>query len=229
MKLTWFGHSAFRVEVNDQVILIDPYLKENPSFDGDFAEAVKGATHVIATHGHFDHLGDAREICEHTGAVFISTYEVCNFVQLDNAEPMNTGGRISVHGFDVAFTPAWHSSSHDGHDLGAACGVVILPHDGDMRLYHAGDTGLFSDMRLIEELYRPRVGLIPIGDRFTMGPHTAAYACREFFDFDVIVPMHWGSFPIIEQTPDNFLEEMGPLREKVRVMRPGETITLPPA
>jgi len=90
MKLTWFGHSAFRVEVNDQVILIDPYLKENPSFDGDFAEAVKGATHVIATHGHFDHLGDAKEICEHTGAVFISTYEVCNFA------PLPTTGTISV-------------------------------------------------------------------------------------------------------------------------------------
>ncbi len=124
-------------------------------------------------------------------------------------------------------TPALHSSSLDGYDLGPANGVVIIPHaSGERSLYHAGDTGLFSDMRLIEELYTPRVGLIPIGDRFTMGPHTAAVACRKFFDFDIIIPMHWGSFPIIEQTPDSFIREMGEAAEKVRVMQPGETITV---
>ncbi|HHN72737.1 MAG TPA: metal-dependent hydrolase [Thermopetrobacter sp.] len=227
MKLTWFGHSAFRVDVNGARILIDPFLSGNPSWEGDVETAAEGATHVIVTHGHDDHLGDAKDICARTGAVLISSFEVCMYVGAERMEPMNTGGRITLEGFDVALTPALHSSSHEGHDLGPANGVVILPHASGARpLYHAGDTGLFSDMKLIEELYRPRVGLIPIGDRFTMGPHTAALACRKFFDFDLVVPMHWGSFPIIEQTPDNFLAEMGAMAEKVRVMKPGETITV---
>jgi len=227
MKLTWFGHSAFRVELDGARILIDPYLSENPSWDGGWEEAAEGATHVIVTHGHADHLGDAEAICKATGAVLVSSFEICMKLGLERMEPMNTGGRIALDSFDVAMTPALHSSSLDGYDLGPANGVVIIPHaPGERTLYHAGDTGLFSDMKLIEELYTPRVGLIPIGDRFTMGPHTAAIACRKFFDFDIVVPMHWGSFPIIEQTPDRFLEEMGALKDKVRVMQPGETITV---
>ena len=227
MKLTWFGHSAFRIELNGARILIDPYLKDNPSWNGTVEEAAEGATHVIVTHGHADHLGDAEEICRSTGAVLVSSFEICMKLGLEKAEPMNTGGRISLKGFDVVMTPALHSSSMDGYDLGPANGVVIIPHaSGERSLYHAGDTGLFSDMRLIEELYTPRVGLIPIGDRFTMGPHTAAVACRKFFDFDIIIPMHWGSFPIIEQTPDSFIKEMGEAADKVRVMQPGETIAV---
>ncbi len=227
MKLTWFGHSAFRVDIADARILIDPYLKENPSWNGTIEEAAQGATHVIVTHGHADHLGDAEEICRSTDAVLVANFEICMKLKLEKAEPMNTGGRISLEGFDVVMTPALHSSSLDGYDLGPANGIVIIPHvPAERTLYHAGDTGLFSDMRLIEELYSPRVGLIPIGDRFTMGPHTAAIACRKFFDFDVIVPMHWGSFPIIEQTPDAFLKEMGDAAEKVRVMQPGESISV---
>ncbi len=224
MKLTWFGHSAFRMETGNSVILVDPYLSENPSWNGTVEEAAEGVTHVIVTHGHADHLGDAKKICEDTGATLISSFEICMYLGLERMEPMNTGGRISLKDFDVAMTPALHSSSLDGYDLGPANGVVVIPADGGRTVYHAGDTGLFSDMKLIEELYRPRVGLIPIGDRFTMGPHTAALACRKFFDFDLVVPMHWGSFPIIEQTPDNFLKEMGRKADQVRVMKPGETI-----
>ncbi len=227
MKLTWFGHSAFRVALDGARILIDPYLSENPSWKGSWEEVAEGTTHVIVTHGHADHLGDAEAICKATGAVLIASFEICMTLGLERMEPMNTGGRIALEGFDVAMTPALHSSSLDGHDMGPANGVVIIPHAaGERTLYHAGDTGLFSDMKLIEELYTPRVGLIPIGDRFTMGPHTAAIACRKFFDFDIIVPMHWGSFPIIEQTPEKFLEEMGALKDRVRVMQPGETVTV---
>ncbi len=226
MKLTWFGHSAFRLEMGGAVIMIDPYLSENPSWEGAVEDAAKGATHVVVTHGHADHIGDARAICESTGAVLISSFEICMYLGLEKMEPMNTGGRISLDGFDVALTPALHSSSLDGHDLGPANGAVILPHEGGRVVYHAGDTGLFSDMRLIEELYEPRVGLIPIGDRFTMGAHTAALACRKYFNFDVIIPMHWGSFPIIAQTPDAFLKEMGAHANQVRVMSPGESVTI---
>ncbi len=226
MKLTWFGHSAFRVETGAAAIMIDPYLSENPSWSGSVEEAAEGATHVVVTHGHADHLGDTKEICESTGATLISSFEICMYLGVERMEPMNTGGRIRLEEFDLALTPALHSSSLDGRDLGPANGVVVMPKNDDPALYHAGDTGLFSDMKLIAKLYRPRVGLIPIGDRFTMGPAEAARACRKYFDFDVVIPMHWGSFPIIEQTAEGFLAEMRKKKGRVRVMQPGETLTL---
>ena len=226
MKLTWFGHSAFRLETGGAVIMIDPFLSENPSWNGTVEEASAGATHVVLTHGHSDHMGDAKAICASTGAALIASFEVCMYLGLEKMEPMNTGGGIALEDFHVALTPALHSSSLDGYDLGPANGVVITPKNGDRVVYHAGDTGLFSDMKLIEEIYQPRVGLIPIGDRFTMGAHTAAIACRKFFNFDVIIPMHWGSFPIIEQSPDAFLAEMGEKAGHVRPMKPGETVEL---
>ncbi len=226
MKLTWFGHSAFRLETGGAVIMIDPYLSENPSWSGTVEEASKGATHVIVTHGHADHIGDAKAICQSSGATLISSFEICMYLGLEKMEPMNTGGGVSLEDFHVALTPALHSSSLDGYDLGPANGVVITPKDGGRVVYHAGDTGLFSDMKLIEEIYQPRVGLIPIGDRFTMGAHTAAIACRKFFNFDVVIPMHWGSFPIIAQSPDAFIAEMGEDATHVRPMTPGETVEL---
>jgi L-ascorbate metabolism protein UlaG (beta-lactamase superfamily) len=218
MRITWFGHSAFRVEIADKVILIDPFLTENPSFNGDVRQAAKGVTHIILTHGHDDHVGDTLAIAQATDAKVVANYELCNWLAargLKSFDPANTGGRLSQGGFAVSFVQAFHSSGAvvDGvsHYLGEPQGAIIIPDEGPV-LYHLGDTALFSDMKLINQLYKPNIGLVPIGDRFTMGAQHAAYACREFFTFDAVVPCHYGSFPIIDQKPDAFVNYMKDLQ-----------------
>ena len=127
-------------------------------------------------------------------------------------DPGNTGGTIYHEDFDLTFVPAWHSASHmvDGRPvyLGASTGLVIATREGKT-VYHMGDTAIFSDMGLINEIYRPHVGIVPIGDRFTMGAKTAALACKRFFEFETVIPCHYGTFPIIDQTADKFIAEMG--------------------
>jgi L-ascorbate metabolism protein UlaG (beta-lactamase superfamily) len=211
MKLTWFGHAAVRAENGSHVILIDPFLSGNPKFNGSVDEAARGATHVVLTHGHDDHVGDAAAICKSTGATLIAVYELAMFVAGQGApkvEPGNPGGTIDLGGgVSVSFVKAFHSSStsENGHAvyLGNPTGVVI---EGlGKTIYHMGDTEIFGDMALIEELFAPKVGFVPIGDRFTMGAKSAALACKKFFKFDTVVPMHYGTFPIIDQTPDKFI------------------------
>jgi L-ascorbate metabolism protein UlaG (beta-lactamase superfamily) len=230
MKLKWLGHSAFRLEAGNSVILIDPFLKGNPTFTGDFDEAIKGTTHILITHGHDDHVGDAAEIARATGAQVVSNFEICMFLNAQGAQtvnPGNTGGTFSCGEFKVSFTPALHSSSTivDGKPiyLGNPNGLVI-DHPNAPNIFHFGDTDLFSDMALIEELYKPRIGLVPVGDRFTMSGDTAALAVQRFFKFDHIVPMHYGTFPIIDQTPDRFIEAMGEQRTKIVAPKPGQTV-----
>lgn len=232
MKLTWYGHSAFKIDIDDASILIDPFLTGNPSFpeELDVEQVAEGVTHVILTHGHDDHIGDSIEILKKTGAQLTSNFEICMWATrqgVDNISPMNTGGLVNAGPFKVALTAAVHSSSKqsDGEAiyLGNPHGVIIeVP--GQKVLYHMGDTDIFSDMALINEIYRPRIGIVPIGDRFTMGGKVAALACRKFFDFDTIVPCHYGSFPIIDQTSDTFVGAMGPDGGKVSALNPGATL-----
>jgi L-ascorbate metabolism protein UlaG (beta-lactamase superfamily) len=214
MKLTWFGHSAFRVEFADAIVLIDPFLTGNPAFEGSVAAASAGCTHVVLTHGHDDHVGDTAEILRRTGAELVANFEICMWLASQGAErinPGNTGGTVPCDGFTVSFTPALHSSgtTKDGQSiyLGNPLGVV-LKAAGEPTLYHMGDTELFSDMKLIDEIHRPDIGIVPIGDRFTMGAKTATFACQRFFTFKAVVPCHYGSFPIIDQSADSFVEQM---------------------
>lgn len=225
MKITWFGHSAFRIDTSSAVILIDPFLTGNPFFKGDVAEAAKGCTHIVLTHGHYDHVGDTVDIAKNTGATVIAIFELAlhlNANGVENIAPGNMGGVIPGNGFDVALTKAFHSSSTREGDanvyLGEPCGVVIRA--GGKSLYHAGDTEIFGDMALINELYAPQIGCIPIGDRFTMGAKQAALACKRYFNFETIIPMHYGTFPIIDQDPSKFLAEMAGYN--VYVATPGE-------
>ncbi|MET1415185.1 metal-dependent hydrolase [Roseibium sp. HPY-6] len=234
MQLTWYGHSAFKIEFADTSILFDPFLNGNPSFPQDLSvdQVGEGVTHVILTHGHDDHVGDSIEILKKTGAQLISNFEICMWASrqgVENFSPMNTGGMVDTGSFKVALTKAEHSSSKqsDGEAiyLGNPHGVIVeVP--GKKVLYHMGDTDIFSDMALINEIYRPKVGIVPIGDRFTMGGKVAAMACTRFFEFDTIVPCHYGTFPIIDETPDTFHAAMGPEAGKVTTMSPGSSIDL---
>jgi L-ascorbate metabolism protein UlaG (beta-lactamase superfamily) len=214
MQLTWFGHSAVRAENDGHVILIDPYLSQNPKFNGTVDEAAKGATHVVLTHGHDDHVGDAVSICKKTGATLVAVYELAVFLAqqgVEKIEPANPGGRIGLGGgAGVSFVKAFHSSSTnvDGKPvyLGNPCGVVI---EGlGKTLYHMGDTEIFGDMALVQELFAQKIGFVPIGDRFTMGAKAAALACKRFFKFDAVVPIHYGTFPIIDQDASKFIAAM---------------------
>ncbi|MGE3628195.1 MAG: metal-dependent hydrolase, partial [Hyphomicrobiales bacterium] len=216
MRLIWFGHSCFRIEAGGTVLLVDPFLTGNSTFEGSGVKreaAVKGVTNVVLTHGHDDHVGDAVAICKEQGATLTAVYELAMWLNgqgVEKVDPCNPGGTM-VHGaVDISYVKAFHSSSTmvDGRNLylGNPCGVVIRSKQG-RTIYHMGDTEIFGDMALVNEIFEPKVGIVPIGDRFTMGARTAALACRKFFKFDMVVPCHYGTFPIIDQTPEKFLAE----------------------
>lgn len=214
MKLIWLGHSGFRIETGSSVLLIDPFLTGNGVFDGSdmsLEDATSGVTHIALTHGHDDHVGDTVEICKKTGATVIGVYELVAYLNglgVENIEPGNPGGTIECGDFDVSFVKAYHSSSTtiDGKPvyLGNPCGIVVRSKEGPA-IYHMGDTEIFGDMALVNEIFAPTVGLAPIGDRFTMGAKTAAMACEKYFKFDTVIPIHYGTFPIIDPTPDKFI------------------------
>jgi L-ascorbate metabolism protein UlaG (beta-lactamase superfamily) len=217
MKITWFGHSCFRIDTGASRILIDPFLTGNATFEKvgiPLSTVTEGVTHVALTHGHEDHLGNSIPICKETGATLIAVHELATYLQnqgVENTDHGNTGGTQSHEDFDLTFVPALHSSSNmvDGRPLylGNPCGVVIAGKEGKT-VYHMGDTAIFSDMALIKELYAPTIGFVPIGDRYTMGAKTAAIACKRFFDFETVVPCHYGTFPVLDQTAEKFIAEM---------------------
>lgn len=216
MKITWLGQSGFRIETAKNIILIDPFLNGNPGAKGvDFRQAAKGVNHIVLTHGHGDHVGDTVQISKDSGALVTGNADLVTWLGskgVARVDPTNTGGTVSYDGFTVTYVNALHSSAQmteDGvsHSLGSANGV-ILHFDDEPTLYHMGDTDIFSDMALINELHQPDIGIVPIGDRFTMGGAVAALATRRYFKFAKVIPCHYASFPMLDQTADKFVTGM---------------------
>ena len=229
MKITYFGHSAFRIDTGHSSILVDPLLSDNPHFNGDVAAATEGVTHIALTHGHFDHVGDTVDIAKRTGAKVVATFELAQWISkkgVEAIEPMNTGGTARFEDFSITLTQAFHSSGHVEEDgrvtyLGQPNGLVFH-FDNGPTVYHMGDTDIFGDMALIEELHHPKIAMVPVGDRLTMGAAVAAIACRRYFDFETIIPIHWGTLPILDKDPQTFLEAMEGEASKVVTPKIGE-------
>ncbi|HMO28497.1 metal-dependent hydrolase [Enterovirga sp.] len=232
MRVIWYGHSAFRLEFADKIVLIDPFFTDNPAFRGDPEAAGAGATHILLTHGHSDHVGDTLAIAERTGAKIVGNFELCMWLAGKGAkaiDPMNTGGTTDQGGFSVSFVRADHSSTMIEGDrfipLGLPNGIVVRA-PGEPVVYHLGDTDLFGDMALIQERYRPDLLMVPIGDRFTMGPESAAFAVRRFFEPKAVIPCHYGSFPVLAPTADAFVAAMEGSGVQVVVPHVGTAVTL---
>ncbi|HEX2134408.1 MAG TPA: metal-dependent hydrolase [Microvirga sp.] len=214
MKITWYGHSAFRLDFADKAVLIDPFFTGNPGFEGRPEEIVQGVSHVLVTHGHGDHVGDAVRISKETGAKIVTNFELCmHFAKqgVENFDPMNTGGTTDQGGFTVTLVRADHSAGlvemNVNYPLGNPNGIIVKA-PGEPTVYHMGDTDIFGDMGLIAEIHQPDVVIVPIGDRFTMGPDVAALAVQRFFKAKAAIPCHYGSFPIILPNADRFVAAM---------------------
>jgi len=217
LDITYLGHSAVRIK-GTKTVFIDPFLSGNPKA-ALAPEEITAADVVVVTHDHADHLGDAFSIAKRTGAVLVAMHETA--VEAGSlgiaSEGMNIGGTVEARGIKVHMVPALHSAGK-----GNAAGVVVEIEG--KRIYHAGDTGLTYDLKLVGEFFHPDLSFIPIGDRYTMGPASAAKAV-EFIKTKKVVPVHYGTFPLIAADPQEFKRLVGAAAE-VLVLKPGETIRL---
>lgn len=228
MQLTYLGHSCFLVETSSHRILIDPFLTGNPLAKTK-AEDVQ-CDFIILSHGHDDHVGDAVPIAKRTGATIISNFEVgmtCAKRGAANIHPMNPGGAWQAPFGRVKLTIAHHSSASQTDDgflyLGTPCGILITA-DGKT-LYHAGDTALFLDMKLIGELDPIDAALLPIGDNFTMGIDDAVMAA-DFLKAKLAIPMHYNTFDLIKTDPHAFAKKAAAAHVHARIMEVGEKIAI---
>jgi L-ascorbate metabolism protein UlaG (beta-lactamase superfamily) len=229
-KLTWLGHSAFRITTpSGKVIIIDPWVQSNPVCP----EPLKKFDRVDAlliTHGHFDHIADAVDLGRQFKPQIVAIYETCVWLQskgVTNTCEMNKGGTQTVGEIEVTMVNALHSCGiKDGDQIiygGEACGYIIrLP--GGLTVYHSGDTAVFGDMKIIGELYSPDIALLPIGDLYTMGPREAALAIR-LLGVRHVVPMHFGTFPPLTGRPERLRELTEDiLGLEIHTLKPGESI-----
>lgn len=228
---TWLGHATCQLTLPDErVILIDPWLANNPSCP-DVCKTVSRCDFIGLTHGHFDHTEDVAGLIEKFNPHVVATVELCDVLGQTSPKAkfaaMNIGGTQVVDGVSFTLTRAYHSSSMPTDKgpayTGMPCGMIVAA-DGVGSFYHAGDTDVFSDMQLIAQLFAPKVAALPIGDHFTMGPRGAAMAAK-FLNPNTIIPLHYGTFPLLHGTPDQLRSALEPsLKDKLVVPKAGESL-----
>ena len=229
-RITWLGHATVLIQTPQGTnLLIDPFITPNPKYPKGY-ELPSKIDYVLLTHGHGDHISDAVPVAKKHGSTVVAIYELANYVarqgvDQDKTIGMNLGGTVELRDVKASMVDAKHSSGaqdKDGtHYVGVAAGFVLAVDNGPV-LYHAGDTHVFGDMRLIGELYQPAVAMLPIGGHYTMGPKEAALAVR-YLGAKTILPLHFGTFPPLKGTPEELAAILGAEAEVIR-WKPGETI-----
>jgi L-ascorbate metabolism protein UlaG (beta-lactamase superfamily) len=230
MKITWLGHSGFRIEIEQAVLLIDPWLAGNPMFpESRRAEAIRGATHVLVTHGHGDHAANSLAVARETGATVACIHELSEWFEREGATALGfgKGGTVDLGGAKVTMVNASHSSSIDfkgGNAIPAGSETGFMIAGEGHTIYMSGDTDIMADMGWMGEYHAPDIGILSAGGHYTMDMRRAAWAARKYFDFKVVIPCHYRTFPILEQSARALIDGL----PGVRVIEPQvmEPITL---
>lgn len=228
-RITWLGHATVLIQTAKGTnIIIDPFISQNPKYPKSF-ELPSKIEYMLLTHGHGDHISDAVPVAKKHGSTVVAIYELASFIGskgVANTIGMNLGGTVQLGDVAATMVEAKHSSAaqdeHGTHDVGVAAGFVLNIAGGPV-LYDAGDTNVFGDMNLIRELYQPQIALLPIGGHFTMGPKEAALAVKMIAP-KVVLPLHFGTFPVLTGTPEQLSALVG---SGVNVVnwKPGEEYT----
>ena len=228
MQITWLGHGTFQFDLpSGDVLVVDPWTEGNPKYPAQ--HKFSRLDILCITHGHFDHIHDAVPLAKQFSPQVVAIFETCQWLEskgVKNTRPMNKGGAQQVGPVNITMTHAVHSCGiQDGDRIiygGEAAGYVMQFEDG-RSLYFSGDTAVFSDMELIQELHEPELAFLPIGDLFTMGPKQAALACGMLRP-QRVVPMHFGTFPALTGTPEQLAELLRDKGTEVWRLTPGEPV-----